>query len=382
MSGKSDFQIIKLPFKSKTDLLACGAELKNTFCLVKGDKLFKSGNNGDLENLDNLLGYERGIGAALKRLNLQPRLVCCDMHPEYLSTKFGQEFAKKYPAGLEFIQHHHAHVASCMLENKEKGKAIGVAFDGTGFGSDGKLWGAEFLIFDYKNFKRQAHLRYIPLAGGNKPILEPWRLAATWLYAIYKDQFLDLKIDFVKKIDREKWQIIKQMLDKNINSPFSSSMGRLFDAVSALIGVRSVVEYEAQAAIELERLASKFYSQDVGSYKFTLARPDGWIINPGAIFSGIIQDLKNRQPIGKIALKFHYTVCRMISEVCILIRQQERLNRVFLSGGVFQNKIITEKSTTLLQAAGFKVFKSPTAPNDGCISIGQAMVGLARHKRV
>lgn len=376
-----DFRAIKLSFKSKIDLLACGAELKNTFCLVKGDKLFKSEDNGNLENLDNFLQYERGIGAALKRLNIKPRLVCCDLHPEYLSTKFGKELAKRNQVGLELIQHHHAHVVSCMFEHKESGRAIGVAFDGTGFGPDGNLWGAEFLIFDDKNFRRKAHLRYIPLAGGNKPILEPWRLAATWLYTLYKDRLLNLKIDFVKNIDCKKWQVIKQMLDKNINSPLSSSMGRLFDAVSALICIRNVVEYEAQAAIELEKLANKFYPQELPPYKFTIEKGQDWIINPGAIFPEIIQDLKNKQEIGKIALRFHYTVAQMIKAVCLMIRKAEKLDRVFLSGGVFQNKILQEKTKILLKNAGFEVFSHLISPNDSCISIGQAIIGLRHQKR-
>jgi len=377
---RSDFKIIPATFKSSKDLLACGAELKNTFCLACQDKLFVSRDNGNLGELDNLLKYEKDIGAAIKVLNIQPRLVCCDMHPDYFSTKFAEGFAKIHKLPVEFIQHHHAHAVSCMFENKESGRGIGVAFDGTGFGTDGNIWGGEFLKFDYKNFKRLGQLKYIPLAGGDKSIMEPWRLSATWLYTIYKDKFLDLKIDFIKRLNRKKWQVVKQMLDKDINSPLSSGMGRLFDAVSSLLGLRDVVEYEAQAAIELERLARKFYPKDLAGYKFTIEKGECLVINPEAIFSQIIWDLKNKEAIGKIALKFHYTVANMIKEVCLLIRNKERLNKIFLSGGVFQNKILTEKAEELLKKAGFQVFVHLTAPNDSCVSIGQAVIGLNRKK--
>jgi len=380
MSFKNDFEIKGVPFQAKCDLVACGAELKNTFVLIGSGKMFISKINGDLENLDNFLLYERRIGAALKNLNIKPRLVCCDLHPEYLSTKFAQDFAEKHRVGLEYIQHHHAHVASCMFENQESGKAIGVAFDGTGYGTDERLWGGEFLVFDYRNFKRQAHLQYIPLAGGNKSILEPWRLAAAWAHSIYKDRFLELKIDFVNGLNHKKWQLIKQMLEGEINSPLSSSMGRLFDAVSALLDIREVVAYEGQAAIELERAANKFYPQKFSAYKFAIERKEVLVINPRAIFLGIIEDLKNKVEIGKIALKFHYSIAQMIKEVCILIRKEGKLNKVFLSGGVFQNKILKEKASQLLGDSGFKVFTHLISPNDSCISIGQAIVGLHRQK--
>ncbi|MDP3143461.1 MAG: hypothetical protein Q8N14_05965 [Candidatus Omnitrophota bacterium] len=376
-----NFKIIKLPIKAKNDLLACGADLKNTFALVSGDKMYVSSINGDLQNLDNFLEYERNIGAAIKGLNIRPRLICCDLHPEYFSSKFAVSLAKKHKLPVEFIQHHHGHVASCMFENGETGKGIGIAFDGTGYGTDGSIWGAEFLKFDYKNFKRLVQLKYIPLAGGDKAILEPWRLTATWLYSIYKDKLLDLKIDFIKKMSRKKWLVIKQMLDKDINSPLSSSMGRLFDAVSALIGLKDVVEYEAQAAIELEQKASQFYPQDLASYKFRIEKRDNLIINPEAIFPQIIADLKNKEEIGKIALKFHYTIAVMIKEACLLIRKKEGLNKVFLSGGVFQNKILTEKAVELLKKAGFQIFIHLTSPNDSCISIGQAIIGINRRPR-
>lgn len=378
---KRDFKIIKLPIKAKNDLLACGADLKNTFALVNKDKMYVSSINGDLENLDNFLGYERNIGAAIKGLNIRPRLIYCDMHPEYFSSKFAFSFAQKYKLPVEFIQHHHAHLASCMFENGETGKGIGVAFDGTGYGADGNLWGAEFLKFDYKNFKRLAQLKYVPLAGKDKSILEPWRLAATWLYSIYKDKLWDLKIDFIKRINRKKWFVIKQMLGKDINSPLSSSIGRLFDAVSALIGIKNVVEYEAQAAIELEQEARQFYPQNLPSYKFKIEKKDNLIINPEAIFPQIIADLKNKEEVGKIALKFHYTVAQIVKEVCLLIRKKERLNKVFLSGGVFQNQILIEKAVELLKKEDFKVFKHSVSPNDSCISIGQAIIGINRRQR-
>ncbi|MFZ5800725.1 MAG: hypothetical protein ACOY3D_05045 [Candidatus Omnitrophota bacterium] len=369
-----------IPLKSKTDLLAVGGETKNTFALVKGNQLWKSGDNGNLEELDNLLRFERKIGAALKKFELGPRRLLADLHPEYLSTKFAQDFCRRRNLPLEYIQHHHAHAASCAFENNQTGKGIGVIFDGTGYGDDEKLWGGEFLIFDFRKFRRYAHLKYIPLVGGSKPIKEPWRLAVTWLYEIYGQRLGSLKIDFVRRWPARKISILMQMLDRQINCPLASSMGRLFDAIAAIIGIKNFAAYEAEAAVALEKSAAAQYPKRLKPYKFSLEKEAaGLIINPIPLFKAVIANLKSQRPTTEIALKFHYAVAQMIKEVCLKIRRKENLNRIFLSGGVFQNKILTQEATGLLEGAGFKVFKNLTSPSDSSLSIGQAAIGAYRY---
>jgi len=360
---------IKLPFKSEVHILACGAELKNTFCVIREDYAFLSHHIGDLENLETLIAFKKGIEHFKRLFYIEPVVVAYDMHPEYLSTKYAKGLSiKQVP-----VQHHHAHIVSCMIDNNITGGVIGVAFDGLGYGSDGRLWGGEFLVVDFKNFERVAHFKYIPMPGGVKAIKEPWRMAFSYLYDIYGNEVFNMDIDFVKKLDRHLCKKLQVLINKRINSPLTSSAGRLFDAVSALLGIREKISYEGQAAIELEMLAEEGYK---GRYNYDLENQNSKIIiNPAKIFQGIINDLNRREKIPVISAKFHNTIAEIISDVASRIREKYGLNRVVLSGGVFQNMVLLRASVDKLRVKKFEVYTHHRVPtNDGGISLGQAVI--------
>jgi len=367
-----DFKTINIPLKIKSSVLALGSQTKNTICFVKGNTAFVSKVHTDLSNPQEFLRFEKDVQHCLKK---NPKIITHDLHPEYQSTKYALEFLA-LSFKLLAVQHHHAHIAGCMAENGLKNqKVIGVVFDGTGLGSDNNLWGAEFLICDYKSFTRKAHLKEIPLLGGEKAIQEPFRLTAAWLYYIYGDKFLDLNIDFTNKLDKRKWVVLKQMLLSGVNSPLASSMGRLFDSAASLVLAKPKVSFEAELAIELEKLAVSCQPLPI-SYKFKIIkRQNGLLLDPALTFKGIIRDLKSGEQKAKIAYKFHVTVAQMINKTCCILRQNTGIKRIVLSGGVFQNKLLLKLSSDLLYKYNFKVYthKKLTC-NDAGISLGQAIV--------
>ncbi|MBE0478889.1 carbamoyltransferase HypF, partial [Candidatus Aerophobetes bacterium] len=249
-------QPLKIGVEVKRCVLGMGGHLKNTFCFLKGDNAILSHHIGDLENLEALSAFEEGIEHYRKIFYLKPKIIACDIHPDYASTQFAEKYAQDNLLPLIKVQHHHAHIASLLAENKINEKIIGVAFDGSGLGTDGCIWGGEFLIADEKEFKRAAHLRYIALPGGEGAIKQPWRMALSYLYAIYGDGCIDIACQSLSNlVELEKIAMLKTLMDKKINSPLTSSTGRFFDAVSALLGIRGNINYEGQAAIELEMLA-------------------------------------------------------------------------------------------------------------------------------
>ena len=359
-----------LPFQFEEQILACGAELKNTFCLTRGNYAFMSHHIGDLENLETLTSFEQGIEHFKRIFYIDPAYVAYDLHPDYLSTKYALSVNGVPKIG---IQHHHAHIASCMCDNGIDGEVIGISFDGTGYGTDEKIWGGEFLVCDYGGFERVAHLEYVPLPGGEKAIKEPWRMAASFLDRIYGESMYELGIDFVKSLDRNKWTIIKKMIDKGLNSPLTSSSGRLFDAVSALVGVRQEVYYEGQAAIELEMAADKdeegFYSYDMEEFG------NGSQVMFEPIIRGVVSDISEGVSVPTIAGKFHNTMAKIILNICLRVRKASGIEKVALSGGVFQNTLLLNKTSTLLDGSGFKVYtQHRVPPNDGGIALGQAVI--------
>jgi len=356
--------------------LACGAELKNSFCLTRDNFAFMSHHIGDLENLETLTSFEEGIEHFKRMFSIEPTLVAYDLHPEYLATTYALCLDHLPKVG---VQHHHAHIVGCMIDNQIDGEVIGVAFDGTGYGTDGKIWGGEFLICDYGGFERVGHLEYIPLPGGEKAIKEPWRVAASFLHKIYGHNMFDLDIDFVKELDQKKWGTIKRMIDRRINSPMTSSSGRLFDAVSALVGVRKEIYYEGQAAIELEMAANG----EAGFYHFDLEDIENrTVILLEPLFRGIVTDLENGVGVESISSKFHNTMAEMILKMCLKLRKGRGLDRVVLSGGVFQNILLLEKTYVLLDKNKFRVFTHRRIPtNDGGIALGQAVVANAQTKK-
>jgi len=366
---------IFLPFKSK-QVLACGAEDKNTFCLTKNEHAFISQHIGDMENEETLEHFENTVELYKKLFRLEPEIVAYDMHPEYLSTKYAQQVGAEQSLILTPVQHHHAHIVSCLIENEVEGPVIGVALDGTGYGTDGTIWGGEFLLADWRSFQRAGHLEYVPLPGGSIAIKKPYRMALSYLYTLLGED-LSLAGLPLSHLDPLELEIIKQQLKKGINSPLTSSAGRLFDAVSALAGVRGEINYEAQAAIELEMLAPNEVGEfDTKSYPFSIVEHEGMkVVKLGELISTIVQDVKNKTPVPIISLKFHNTMAQMIAEMCKLIAGKTGITQVALSGGVFQNRLLLKLATAALQREGFKVITHHLVPcNDGGISLGQAVI--------
>jgi hydrogenase maturation protein HypF len=370
------FVPVPVPLERESQpILAVGGELKNTICVVRGSEAFLSQHIGDLENLESYGFFEEAVAHLQRILEVRPKVIAYDLHPDYFSAKWAlaQEGVQ-----LIGVQHHHAHIASCMAENHLDGKVIGVALDGTGYGTDGAVWGGEVLLADYNDFERAAHFEYIPLPGGAAAIHEPWRVALSYLLKHYVKDFSSLDLPFLRDIDSRRLQVIKQMIDRQIHSPRTSSCGRLFDAVAAIAGIRSTVTYEAQAAIELEMAGHD--STDEGTYPFDLI-PDGphWQIGTLSLFRSILLDIRRQESLATISHRFHSGLAKLFVKLAEEIRQRSKLNRVCLSGGCFQNVLLFQLMVNGLRAKSFEVyFHSEVPAGDGGISLGQALVAAHR----
>ena len=339
------------------ELLACGADLKNAFCLTKERFAILSQHIGDLASYETLSFFEETLERMKRLFRVSPVAVAHDLHPRYASTRFAQS------CGLPLIgvQHHHAHVASCMAENGIREAVIGVAMDGTGFGLDGKIWGGEFLVGDLARFERRAHLRYVPLAGGDAAIRQPWRAALSYL----RDAGLSPELPVPPK----QQELVTAMLERRVNVFETSSCGRLFDAVASIVGLRHEITFEAQAAIELEQAAD---ASEKGVYPFAV---DGEEIDLRPMIAAVACD----RGLATIAAKFHNTLAEMIAAVCERIRAADALHRVCLSGGVFQNALLLERTSNSLRERGFEVIAHSRVPsNDGGIALGQAAIAAER----
>jgi hydrogenase maturation protein HypF len=351
-------------------VLACGAELKNTFCLGREDRAFLSHHVGDLENYETLRSFTEGIGHFRRLFDVTPEIVAHDLHPDYLSTRYALEQDDCVPAG---VQHHHAHIASCLADNGEAGPVIGVAFDGTGYGPDGTIWGGEFLLADLADAERAGHLAGVPMPGGAAAIRQPWRMAAAYLDAAFPAG-LPGGLDVVAR-NQEAWPTVLALGRHGMNSPLTSSAGRLFDAVAALLGLRDAVNYEGQAAVELEQLAltsrhDPYRAAITDGCPFTVAGRDLVRAATGDLLAGVPPEI--------ISARFHQGVAAMIGEACGLLRERSGLGTVALSGGVFQNLLLLGTVVDLLEGLGFRVLThSRVPPNDGGISLGQAVVAAA-----
>jgi hydrogenase maturation protein HypF len=376
---------ISLPCDFPVPLLACGGHLKNTFCLGKGRQAFVSHHIGDLENLETLTSFREGIEHFQRLFDIYPKAVAYDLHPEYLATKYalGMDIPQKIG-----VQHHHAHIASVLAEHGLQGPVIGVAADGTGYGTDGAVWGCEMMTADLLGFERLAHLTYVPLPGGEQAVRQPWRMAAVYLAQAYGDAFWELDIPFVRELDRAKWHVLAQMIARGINSLPTSSLGRLFDAVAALIGLRSEVLYEGQAAIELEMLAQQqeqgIHKGQPGIYPFTIRMKDHMptTLDVAPMFRAIVSNIQQGVPASQIASRFHRSITELLATVCFGAREQTGLNVVALSGGVFQNRLLLEQLVTRLEEMAFQVYMNRRVPpNDGGISLGQLAVAAAHLQR-
>lgn len=364
---------IHLPFRSRP-LLACGPELKNTFCLTRDDHAFISQHIGDMENEETLEHFISTVGLYEKLFRIQPELLACDLHPDYLSTKWAESESAASALPLIPVQHHHAHIVSCLAENGVQEPVIGVAFDGTGYGTDGCLWGGEFIIADYQGFQRKAHLEYLPLPGGAAAIRKPRRIAAGYLYSLIGAEVLRLDLPCFKGMDEVELELIRQQIDSNLNTPRTSSCGRLFDAVSALLGLCRQVEYEGQAAVELEMAAAG--APDGGQYDLQIEIQDGVrTIKLKEMFSRMIADVRKGESKAAIAGLFHNTIARVAIQVCLELYQETGIRRVALSGGVFQNRRLFGQVYDGLRSKGLVPLVHHLVPcNDGGISLGQAVV--------
>ncbi len=364
---------ITLPFAAP-QVLATGAEEKNTFCLTRGKHAFLSQHIGDMENEETLQHFEATIALYQKMFRIKPELLSCDMHPDYLATKWAEAKAEAENLPLVRVQHHHAHIASCMVENGVEEPVIGVSFDVTGYGTDGRIWGGEFMVCDYNGFKRRGHLEYLPLPGGAAAVRKPYRTAIGYLYKLLGKEALSTKLPFLKTIDEKTLEIITQQVDRSLNSPLTSSCGRLFDAVSALIGVRGEINYDAQAAMELEMAAGGTSVEE--SYPFTIDSQEGMrLIRLKGLFEAIITDMDAGAPIAVISARFHNTISGMIVQMCRQLAEENSLNTVAISGGVFQNRRLLEQAIKELKAAGLKVISQSQVPsNDGGVALGQAVI--------
>lgn len=358
--------------------IACGGELKNTFCLAKDHHAFLGHHIGDLENYETLRSFREGIEHYSRLFDVHPELVAYDLHPEYLSTKYARELEE---VGLPAvgIQHHHAHIASCLADNERPAdeQVIGVALDGTGYGTDGAVWGGEFFEGSLNaGFVRRAYLEYATLPGGSAAIKQPWRMALAWLITLYGEEDVSkLPLAVVHNAGERNVRLIARLVEHSLNTPPTSSAGRLFDAVAALVGVPGSerATYEGQAAIELELAASGMTDR---VYPFRLQpENDGWIVETAGTVAAVVEDLLAGRSTAEVSAAFHRTMAGMVAASCEEVREANGTNAVALSGGTFQNMLLLHQSVELLEEKGFVVYTHGRVPaNDGGISLGQAVL--------
>jgi len=352
-------------------IFAGGAELVNCFCIGKGNQAILSQHIGDLKNMETLEFYEESIHRFSKLFRFKPQLAVMDMHPDYLSTRY----VEKMQIPITKVQHHHAHIASCMAEHKLDEKVIGISFDGTGYGDDGNIWGGEFFICDLIDYERITHLEYIKQPGGDAVTKHPWRMMVAYLIHYFGEETTTKYPTLFRNIEEFELQTILDILKKNLNSPLTSSAGRLFDAVSALLGVCNNATYHAEAPMQLESVAD---AEILDSYSYS----NGDSISFKHTFEEIIEDIENGISINIISGKFHNTIVSIITDVAIIIRNRSDINKVVLSGGSFQNSLLLKKTEIRLAKHGFDFYTQSQVPsNDGGIALGQLAIAAKRRVR-
>jgi len=374
---------IRLP-EAGPSTLACGAELKNTFCLTRDDNAFLSQHIGDMENVETLEHWERSVALYRDLFDIAPEVIAYDMHPDYAVSRRGAAM----PGHKMAVPHHHAHLASCLVDNGCRGPAIGVILDGTGYGLDGQIWGGEFLLGDCAGFQRAAHLQCLPLPGGDQAVRRPYRIAWAYLQSLLGDDVARRALPWVPADEGE---TLSRMIARGINTAQTSSAGRLFDAVAALLGLVRQTSYEAQAAIRLEMAADGARSS--GVYPWMVVDADdlqgwgrqahwvrkSWVVGLEPLLAAILDDVSAGASVGEIAYRFHATLAAMIVEVVGQLRKESGLTRVALSGGCWQNRLLLELSVPRLRDAGLEVLLHKQAPaNDGGIALGQAAIAANR----
>ena len=363
-------------------VLAVGAELKGAVCLTRGDRAFLSQHVGDLKNPETLASLEEAAAHLEEILEIEPELVAHDLHPDYLSTRWAAGMTGLPKVG---VQHHHAHLAACMAESGLEGDVIGVIFDGTGYGADGTVWGGEFLVGGYGSVRRAGHLRQVPLPGGDAAVREPYRTALAWLREAFGPAAFDLPLPFITALSAGERKLFDRMIERRLNSPLTSSCGRLFDAAAAIIGVRTRVSYEGQAAIELEGLAERGAERPAFSFHIEPPPAAGggtdttgaacFVLNMAPAIRELTEAVLAGEDRASLARAFHLTLAEGVAELCAAVREETGHDRVVLSGGVFQNKLLAEGIHDLLTARNFQVFTHRLVPpNDGGLALGQAII--------
>lgn len=375
---------INLHFVCQKNILALGGHLKSTFCMAKGKQAITSQHLGDLDDIKSIDNYHDVLEQYQNMFKFKPDILARDLHPDYASSRLAEQIAKELNLDCIPVQHHHAHIAACMTEHQLTGTVIGVALDGLGMGSDETLWGGEFLLCSFDSFKRLAHLAPVAMPGGTLAIKEPWRMMLGFIDSFEKESKNKFEpfLERLKHNENEtKIALVQKQIDSSLNTPFTSSMGRVFDAVAALLGVCTHQQHEGQAPAELESLARPHSNSNIQSYDFDLIETDSVNqINTQAIFTGIASDITSGLPNGLISFKFHQTVKKIISKTCHQIRLSTGCSVVCLSGGVFQNRLLLQLVEEELTMSNFKVYFPSAVPcNDAGLSLGQAAV--AAHSR-
>jgi hydrogenase maturation protein HypF len=353
-------------------VLACGAELKNTICLTRGRQAFVSQHIGDLENAATEEFFRQTIDHLKRLLDIRPEVVACDLHPDYLSTQWAKA---QSDAPVIEVQHHHAHIAAVMAENQLEGPLIGLAFDGTGLGDDGTMWGGEILLADSAGYRRAGTLEAVPMPGGAAAIRETWRMGLAYLHAAFGEGMWELDLPLLHDLDRHKARIVVQMAERRINAPLTSSLGRLFDGVAAILGLRGEVAYEGQAAMELEMIAD---GREQEAYAFEWRDGPWRTLSIGPLIRAVVADVQKKVPAFIVSRKFHQTITGMCAALCATLRDETHLTRVALSGGCFQNILLLGGLHQALASNGFEVFSHHQVPtNDGGLALGQALVAAS-----
>jgi hydrogenase maturation protein HypF len=361
---------VRLPVAARRHLLGCGAELKNTFAVAKDGRAFLSHHIGDLTTFEVLRAFRSGIDHLQQLFDVRPEVVAHDLHPDYLSTRYALDLD-----GVETVavQHHHAHIASCLADNGETGPVVGVALDGLGYGTDGTLWGGEVLVADLLGFERAGHLEPVPQPGGDAATREPWRMAASYLQAAYGAHPPSGLAVAARNADR--WEAVRSVAASGEHAPLTSSAGRLFDAVAALVGVRDRITYEGQAAVELEQAVEP---SERGSYE---AHVDGGVLRGTDLVRAVVEDLGHGTDVGRVAARFHRGLAAGVVELAGRVAASRGLETAALSGGVFQNVVLTDLVVAGLEARGLQVLTHhQVPPNDGGICLGQVAVAAARDR--
>ncbi|MFH2046924.1 MAG: carbamoyltransferase HypF [Pseudomonadota bacterium] len=355
--------------ESLSPILACGGLLKNTICLIKDNRAFLSQHIGNLENPEAINSFESAITHLKEILQVNPQIIAYDLHPDYPGTRYA---LKQKQLRLIGVQHHFAHMVGCMAEHGLNEKVIGIILDGSGYGLDGRIWGGEVLVGNLSSFERKSHFEYLPLPGGNLAIKEPWRMAVSYLYQAYGENLLELPLQFIKKLEPNKIDILLKMIRQKVNSPLTSSCGRLFDGVAALIGLRDVIDFEGQAAMDLEMIQG---CEKSSCYPIETINNNGiYLIRHQPIIKGIVEDIKKGKTGAQISRRFHLTLIEIFTRICCKVRAESALEKVVLSGGVFQNRTILTGLEEQLKQRGFKVYSNALIPtNDGGLSLGQAV---------